>query len=306
MALPTASDNVFPKLILSEGAAPAAPAAGQVKMYAKADGLLYWKDDAGTEYPVGGSGMTNPMTTQGDSIYGGASGTPTRLPIGTAGQVWTVNAGATAPEWAAAGAGGSGATWTQLINETGASFANWTAVGGTWASNGTLIQKTNAVTAAHQQAYYSAAKIPFGFAVIAEAEIRLPTTGQGTGVHVQASIQIGSNGTGGTGNGVGTLIQEGTDTGGNGVALDGVAGETVNKKWLTAIALDTWYKLRTVINGPWASVYLDGVLLGTTVVVNVNAVTAGTTGDYFALNTYNCVADYRNIKVWVLSGEAPA
>ena len=55
MALPTASDNVWPKLILSEGAAPAAPAAGQVKLYAKADGLLYWKDDAGTEYPMGGA-----------------------------------------------------------------------------------------------------------------------------------------------------------------------------------------------------------------------------------------------------------
>lgn len=44
--------------------------------------------------------MENPMTTAGDSIYGGASGAPTRLAIGTAGQVWTVNAGATAPEWA--------------------------------------------------------------------------------------------------------------------------------------------------------------------------------------------------------------
>ena len=58
MALPTASDNVWPKLILSEGAAPAAPPAGQVKLYAKADGLLYWKDDAGTEYPMGGAAAT--------------------------------------------------------------------------------------------------------------------------------------------------------------------------------------------------------------------------------------------------------
>lgn len=33
----------------------------------------------------GGGGMTNPMTTAGDIIYGGASGTPTRLPIGALG-----------------------------------------------------------------------------------------------------------------------------------------------------------------------------------------------------------------------------
>jgi hypothetical protein len=39
------------------------------------------------------------MTTAGDMIYGGASGTPSRLGIGTAGQVLTVNSGATAPTW---------------------------------------------------------------------------------------------------------------------------------------------------------------------------------------------------------------
>ena len=32
------------------------------------------------------------MTTAGDTIYGGASGVPTRLEVGTAGQVLTVNA----------------------------------------------------------------------------------------------------------------------------------------------------------------------------------------------------------------------
>lgn len=41
----------------------------------------------------------SPMTTQGDTIYGGASGAGTRLGIGTAGQVLTVNSGATAPQW---------------------------------------------------------------------------------------------------------------------------------------------------------------------------------------------------------------
>jgi hypothetical protein len=43
--------------------------------------------------------LTNPMTTAGDTIYGGISGAPTRLPLGTAGQVLTVNSGATAPQW---------------------------------------------------------------------------------------------------------------------------------------------------------------------------------------------------------------
>ena len=46
-----------------------------------------------------GGGMTNPMTTAGDTIYGGASGTPERLPIGTSGQVYSVASGS--PAWAA-------------------------------------------------------------------------------------------------------------------------------------------------------------------------------------------------------------
>jgi hypothetical protein len=46
------------------------------------------------------------VTTAGDVIYGTGSSTVTRLGIGTAGQVLTVNAGATAPSWATASSGG--------------------------------------------------------------------------------------------------------------------------------------------------------------------------------------------------------
>lgn len=38
------------QLTLNEAAAPGTPSAGKVTLYAKSDGLLYWKDDAGTEY----------------------------------------------------------------------------------------------------------------------------------------------------------------------------------------------------------------------------------------------------------------
>jgi hypothetical protein len=49
----------------------------------------------------------NPETTTGDIAYRSATAnTNTRLALGTAGQVLTVNSGATAPEWAAPAAGG--------------------------------------------------------------------------------------------------------------------------------------------------------------------------------------------------------
>lgn len=98
---------------LLDGTHAARPAFGSVPegtLYACTDHALIYQSDGvaawSTWATLGGTGMTNPMTTQGDSIYGGASGAPTRLAIGTAGKVWTVNAGATAPEWATP-AGGS-------------------------------------------------------------------------------------------------------------------------------------------------------------------------------------------------------
>jgi hypothetical protein len=47
--------------------------------------------------------LSNPMTTQGDIIYGGASGAPTRLAAGTTGQVLQTNGSSAAPSWVAAG-----------------------------------------------------------------------------------------------------------------------------------------------------------------------------------------------------------
>lgn len=51
---------------------------------------------------ISGSGMANPMTTAGDMIVGGASGTPARLGIGSNGQVLKIVGGALV--WAAEGA----------------------------------------------------------------------------------------------------------------------------------------------------------------------------------------------------------
>lgn len=54
--------------------------------------------------------IANPMTTGGDIIYGGASGVPTRLSNGSAGQVLQSNGTTVAPSWETLTSGGS--TWT--------------------------------------------------------------------------------------------------------------------------------------------------------------------------------------------------
>jgi hypothetical protein len=59
------------------------------------------------------------VTTAGDVIYATGSGAVTRLGIGSAGQVLTVNGGGTAPAWAAAASGG-GLTLLSTTALTGA------------------------------------------------------------------------------------------------------------------------------------------------------------------------------------------
>jgi len=83
-------------------AAITAPAEGQ---------FAYLKDTNVTTYYTGSAwanldttGMTNPMTTTGDTIYSSSGSTPARLAIGSTGNVLTVAGGL--PTWAAPAAGG--------------------------------------------------------------------------------------------------------------------------------------------------------------------------------------------------------
>jgi hypothetical protein len=73
--------------------------------------FAYLKDTNVTTYYTGSAwanldttGMTNPMTTTGDTIYSSSGSTPARLGIGSTGQVLTVAGGV--PSWATAASGG--------------------------------------------------------------------------------------------------------------------------------------------------------------------------------------------------------
>ena len=67
-------------------------------------GALATREGGAWNCGASGSGMSNPMTTAGDIIKGGASGTPQRLAVGSNGDVLTVVSGA--PAWAAPSGGG--------------------------------------------------------------------------------------------------------------------------------------------------------------------------------------------------------
>lgn len=74
-------------------------------------------------------------TTQGDMIYFTGASTPVRLPKGTAGQVLTMNSGATAPIWQTPSGGGGSSTLGGLSDVTLTSTASGNALlynGSSW------------------------------------------------------------------------------------------------------------------------------------------------------------------------------
>ena len=95
---------------------------GQV--LAKASGTdldFVWSADA--------AGMTNPMTTTGDTIYSSSGSTPARLGIGSTDDVLTVAGGV--PTWAAPAAGGSYTLISTATPSAAATF-EFTSIPGTY------------------------------------------------------------------------------------------------------------------------------------------------------------------------------
>ena len=113
-----ASDNIFPRLLISEGGSTATPASGEVTVYAKSDGLLYSKDDAGAETALGAAGAGNTIIIKdeggalataadtldfvGDGVVASGTGTTKTITIpggggGATNTTWSVPPGGILP-----------------------------------------------------------------------------------------------------------------------------------------------------------------------------------------------------------------
>jgi len=115
--------------------------------------------------------MTNPMTTGGDVIFGGASGVPTRLANGSAGQFLKSNGTTLAPTWANAAAAaqvtasqtGSRALATNYTNSSSQTRFVFVTLNAS-ATNNYMTITVNGVAFASGQAY-AGAYFSFMFAV---------------------------------------------------------------------------------------------------------------------------------------------
>jgi hypothetical protein len=190
---------------------------------------------------------------------------------------------------AATGAGGSSHSWETVLDLPGTTFnttTDWTVVAGAWSSNGTEI--VQATTTGVNRAYLKKKMLPG--AIIVDVEIMV--TAQ-TGADTQAGVVIGSPGGTTGGATLYRLHMNGATADYFQVEQDGtVARLQVAINWG---GLNVWKKLRCVQFANSASIYLDGVLLGSAANAIVTSIGDST---YVGLKTNTASIKVRNLKVW--------
>lgn len=141
-----ASDNVFPRFLISEGGSTSTPAAGRVTMYAKADGLIYSKDDAGTEILMSAVSLGSVATdtiwdAAGDLVQGTGANTAAKLTIGAAGTI--LGSTGSAAAWQ-----GTWGDWTPALtaSTTNPTLGSGSSVAGRYCQIGKLVEGWGRVT----------------------------------------------------------------------------------------------------------------------------------------------------------------
>lgn len=189
--------------------------------------------------------------------------------------------------------------WTQVVNETGASFANWLSMSGTWASNGTVIQQTDGNTGLQR---FARLNISLAAPLVAKFDFLIPSAGAITG---QADEHLGLIcGTDlSTGQGTAAICRFHTGNESSSAFIDvesnGVSGRSSTA--VTATYFDTWHTIKVLYNGAKMTYWFDNVQLATA----GNLAGLGSSQDNVCgLLTVNVKANFRNIKVWVLDVSA--
>lgn len=254
---------------------------------------------------TGSTGVTGATgTTGGQGIDGldgirGPTGTGVTGATGITGSTGPTGiSGITGPTGAVGATGVTGATgagggWVQIVNESGASLANWTIIEGTWTTSGTDIDFVGTTTAQQRLRYTN--KLPLGSPLMIQCDIYFDSSGV-SGTDQAAGIIWNWDGTS-TGAPAGRLHCSANTPGSNGtvdIELQGLSGRISVSNHFTA---DAWHTILILAANDSASIYLDGVLQGT-----AGNLTPNNAADYIGLYGADAKWRFRNIAVYYLGG----
>jgi len=269
------ADTTLPGVLLT-GDHASRPAANTV-----ASGTLYACSTHGLIYQSDASAWSTWATLGGGAVD---AADVTFTPAGTIAST-DVQA---AIEEVASEAGGGGAGWDLLINETGSSFAGFTAHAGTWASSAGVIQQTATGASVFRTRYDT--RVPTSHMVV-EVEVMFPTGGSTTRA---GGIILGSPGTNSANYRLMQLLKDTTSKFRLGEdSLADTLDETVT------VNLDTWYRITARVTGNRVDGYLDGTLIGG------NYSDLSSVGDHVShfvgLRAFDGSVHFRNFKLWALT-----
>lgn len=190
---------------------------------------------------------------------------------------------------------GGGSPWELAVDESGASFGNFTASNGSWSASGgeILVSPSTTVTRAYLTAEQEISVCIF------EAQVKMNSTGSHAGTN-RIGVMFGWDGTTGSHGGLFALNSSGltpSSNGGDYTEWDG--GVSTGPATATRFDLDTFYTLRIVLSGPVATCYRDATRLFTFVASYATGVSLK-----IGLYAYNCDAAFKNIKLYNISGVA--
>ncbi len=195
----------------------------------------------------------------------------------------------------------AGTVWSQIVNESGASLANWTQTSGSWSVVSSAFHIDTGATTVRQLSF-SSVKTQMS-AVVFQCDMQMLSTG-GFGADNRMGVILGTNG-GITSVSIGGALATMRSTGALTPSSTGkiyteqpvnvTGGPTYNRNF----NLDTFYTFKVVAIGPIMDVYIDGTL-ECSFLRKVDSATV-TVNTILQLYAYNCRADFKNIKLYTIA-----